>query len=81
MSRFCQTGAASIFPSRRACSTTRIANSLTTESRLIIFDTNALNLLPPEGPRADIIRKLRQSKHHRVGVPLMVLEEFAAHQS
>jgi hypothetical protein len=48
---------------------------------LIIFDTNAVNLLPPEGPRADIIRKLRQSRHHRVAVPWMVLEEMAAHQA
>ncbi|WP_019074435.1 PIN domain-containing protein [Streptomyces hokutonensis] len=48
---------------------------------MIIFDTNAVNLLPPEGPRADIIRKLRQSKHHRVAVPWMVLEEMAAHQA
>ncbi|MFG2376929.1 PIN domain-containing protein [Streptomyces sp. NPDC048504] len=48
---------------------------------MIIFDTNAVHLLPPEGPRADIIRKLRQSKHHRVAVPWMVLEEMAAHQA
>ncbi|MEU3201422.1 PIN domain-containing protein [Streptomyces sp. NPDC006996] len=48
---------------------------------MIIFDTNAVNLLPPEGPRADIIRKLRQSQHHRVAVPWMVLEELAAHQA
>ncbi|MCM8554258.1 hypothetical protein NDF60_28570 [Streptomyces sp. STCH 565 A] len=40
-----------------------------------------MNLLPPEGPRADIIRKLRHSKHHRVAVPWMVLEEMAAHQA
>jgi rRNA-processing protein FCF1 len=48
---------------------------------LIIFDTNAVNLLPHDGPRADIIRKLRQSGHHRVAVPWMVLEEMAAHQA
>lgn len=48
---------------------------------MIIFDTNAVNLLLPEGPRADIIRKLRQSKHHRVAVPWMVLEEMVAHQA
>ncbi|MFE7439348.1 PIN domain-containing protein [Streptomyces chartreusis] len=48
---------------------------------MIIFDTNAVNLLPPQGPRADIIRKLRQSQHHRVAVPWMVLEEMAAHQA
>ncbi|MFD3315807.1 PIN domain-containing protein [Streptomyces sp. NPDC058656] len=48
---------------------------------MIIFDTNAVDLLPPEGPRADIIRKLRQSRHHRVAVPWMVLEEMAAHQA
>ncbi|KJK34052.1 hypothetical protein UK15_37750 [Streptomyces variegatus] len=48
---------------------------------MIIFDTNAVNLLPPEGPRADIIRKLGQSGHHRVAVPWMVLEEMAAHQA
>ncbi|MBB1260186.1 PIN domain-containing protein [Streptomyces alkaliterrae] len=48
---------------------------------MIIFDTNAVNLLPPDGLRADIIRKLRQSGHHRVAVPWMVLEEMAAHQA
>ncbi|MFM9499804.1 PIN domain-containing protein [Streptomyces galilaeus] len=48
---------------------------------MIIFDTNAVNLLSPEGPRADIIRKLRQSRRHRVAVPWMVLEEMAAHQA
>ncbi|MDV7220420.1 PIN domain-containing protein [Streptomyces prunicolor] len=48
---------------------------------MIIFDTNAVNLLSPEGPSADIIRKLRQSKHHRVAVPWMVLEEMAAHKA
>ncbi|MFD4667999.1 PIN domain-containing protein [Streptomyces halstedii] len=48
---------------------------------MIIFDTNAVNLLPPEGSRADFIRKLRQSKHHRVAIPAMVLEELAAHQA
>ncbi|MFF4012765.1 PIN domain-containing protein [Streptomyces sp. NPDC001717] len=48
---------------------------------MIIFDTNAVNKLPHEGPRADIIRKLRQSGHHRVAVPWMVLEEMAAHQA
>ncbi|MFD8952520.1 PIN domain-containing protein [Streptomyces xanthophaeus] len=48
---------------------------------MIIFDTNAVNLLPHDGPRADIIRKLRQSGHHRVAVPWMVLEEMAAHQA
>ncbi|SDP62345.1 hypothetical protein SAMN04487981_12948 [Streptomyces sp. cf386] len=48
---------------------------------MIIFDANAVNLLSPEGPRADIIRKLRQSRHHRVAVPWMVLEELAAHQA
>ncbi|MFG2600694.1 PIN domain-containing protein [Streptomyces sp. NPDC048462] len=52
------------------------------EAHLIItFDTNALNQLPAEGPRADIIRKLRQSGHHRVTVTWMVLEELAAHQA
>ncbi|MGO4856271.1 PIN domain-containing protein [Arthrobacter sp. 2MCAF14] len=48
---------------------------------MIIFDTNAVNLLPPNGPRADIIRKLRESGHHRVAVPWMVLEEMAAHKA
>ncbi|MFH9500568.1 PIN domain-containing protein [Streptomyces globisporus] len=48
---------------------------------MILFDTNAVNLLPHDGPRADIIRKLRQSGHHRVAVPWMVLEEMAAHQA
>lgn len=48
---------------------------------MIIFDTNAVNLLPAESSKADIIRKLRQSGHHRVAVPWMVLEEMAAHQS
>lgn len=50
-------------------------------AQLIIFDTNALNLLPHDGPRADIIRKLRESGHHRVAVPWMVLEEMAAHKA
>ncbi|MFD4613585.1 PIN domain-containing protein [Streptomyces sp. NPDC058440] len=48
---------------------------------MIIFDTNAVHLLQPETLRADIIRKLRQSRHHRVAVPWMVLEEMAAHQA
>ncbi|MFB8415298.1 PIN domain-containing protein [Streptomyces albidoflavus] len=48
---------------------------------MILFDTNAVELLPHDGPRADIIRKLRQSGHHRVAVPWMVLEEMAAHQA
>jgi hypothetical protein len=48
---------------------------------LIIFDTNAVNLLPPGGVRADIIRKLRRSGHHRAAVPWVVLEELAAHQA
>ncbi|MFD5124146.1 PIN domain-containing protein [Streptomyces sp. NPDC058385] len=48
---------------------------------MIIFDTNALNLLSPESPRADFIRKLRQSGHHRVAVPWVVMEELAAHQA
>ncbi|WNI20220.1 PIN domain-containing protein [Actinacidiphila sp. ITFR-21] len=48
---------------------------------MIIFDTNAVNLLPTDGPRADILRKLRGSGHHRVVVPWMVLEEMAAHQA
>ena len=48
---------------------------------MIIFDTNAVFRLPPEGPRADLIRKLRESRHHRVAVPWMVLEEMAAHQA
>ncbi|MEV4190905.1 PIN domain-containing protein [Streptomyces toxytricini] len=52
-----------------------------TEARLIIFDTNAVNLLPPSGLRADIIRKLRQSGHHKVAVPWMVMEELVAHQT
>ncbi|MFI1265508.1 MULTISPECIES: PIN domain-containing protein [Streptomyces] len=48
---------------------------------MLIFDTNAVHLLPPGGPRADILRKLRQSGHHRVAVPWMVMEEMAAHQA
>jgi hypothetical protein len=48
---------------------------------MIVFDTNAVNLLSPESPTADIIRKLRRSGHHRVAVPWMVLEELAAHQA
>lgn len=48
---------------------------------MIIFDTNAVNLLPPSGLRADIIRKLRQSGHHKVAVPWMVMEELVAHQT
>ena len=48
---------------------------------MIVFDTNAVNLLNPEGPQADIIRKLRESGHHRVAVPWIVLEEMAAHKA
>lgn len=48
---------------------------------MIIFDTNAVNLLPPSSHRADIIRKLRQSGHHKVAVPWMVMEEMVAHQT
>ncbi|MEV4998542.1 PIN domain-containing protein [Streptomyces niveus] len=48
---------------------------------MIIFDTNAVNLLDAESTRADFIRKLRRSGHHRVAVPWMVMEEMAAHQS
>lgn len=48
---------------------------------MIIFDTNAVNELSPSSPRADIIRKLRRSGHHKVAVPWMVLEEMAAHQA
>ncbi|MGW1364730.1 PIN domain-containing protein, partial [Streptomyces chartreusis] len=48
---------------------------------MIIFDTNAINLLPHDGVKADIIRKLRESGHYRVAVPWMVLEEMAAHQA
>ncbi|MEU5958829.1 PIN domain-containing protein, partial [Streptomyces sp. NPDC047525] len=48
---------------------------------MIIFDTNAFNLVPPDGVKADIVRKLRRSGHQRVAVPWMVLEELAAHQS
>ncbi|MFC8201754.1 PIN domain-containing protein [Streptomyces sp. NPDC057298] len=48
---------------------------------MIIFDTNAVNHLPPDGVKADIIRKLRESGHYRVAVPWMVLEEMAAHQA
>ncbi|MFF2721416.1 hypothetical protein [Streptomyces sp. NPDC058011] len=48
---------------------------------MIIFDTNAVNLLSPSSSRADLIRKLRQSGHHRVAVPWMVLEEMAAHKA
>jgi hypothetical protein len=48
---------------------------------LIIFGTNAVNLLPPDGLRADIIRKLRQSGHHRVAVPWMAMEEMVAHKA
>ncbi|WP_461170838.1 PIN domain-containing protein [Arthrobacter sp. Z1-15] len=48
---------------------------------MIVFDTNAVRLLPPDGPRADFIRKLRESGHHKVAVPWIVLEEMAAHQT
>ncbi|MEN8655544.1 PIN domain-containing protein [Streptomyces sp. 21So2-11] len=48
---------------------------------MIIFDTNAVNLLSAEGPVADIVRKLRASGRHRVAVPWMVMEEMAAHQA
>ncbi|WTX01126.1 PIN domain-containing protein (plasmid) [Streptomycetaceae bacterium NBC_01309] len=48
---------------------------------MIIFDTNAVDLLRPDSLRADLIRKLRESGHHRVAVPWMVLEELVAHQA
>ncbi|MFF1372692.1 PIN domain-containing protein [Streptomyces virginiae] len=48
---------------------------------MIIFDTNAVNMLSPNSPTADIIRKLQKSGHHRVAVPWMVLEEMAAHKT
>ncbi|MFE0462557.1 PIN domain-containing protein [Kitasatospora sp. NPDC058965] len=48
---------------------------------MIIFDTNAVNLINPDSSRADIIRKLRRSGHHAVAVPWMVLEEMVAHQA
>ncbi|XAZ30973.1 PIN domain-containing protein [Paenarthrobacter ureafaciens] len=48
---------------------------------MIIFDTNAVNMMPLDGPVADIVRKLRQSRHHRVAVPWIVLEEMSAHQA
>ncbi|MFJ6509093.1 PIN domain-containing protein [Streptomyces sp. NPDC091879] len=47
---------------------------------MIIFDTNAVNRLAPDGPVADIVRKLRASGIP-VAVPWMVLEELAAHQA
>lgn len=48
---------------------------------MIIFDTNAVNLIPADGPAADIVRKLRASGRHRAAVPWMVMEELAAHQA
>ncbi len=48
---------------------------------VIIFDTNALNNIQLESPRADIMRKFRASAQHRVAVPWMVLEELVAHQA
>ncbi|WP_328380776.1 PIN domain-containing protein (plasmid) [Streptomyces sp. NBC_00440] len=48
---------------------------------MIVFDTNAFNLVPPDGVKADIIRKLRKSEHQRVAVPWIVLEELAAHKA
>ncbi|MFF7459604.1 PIN domain-containing protein, partial [Kitasatospora sp. NPDC008115] len=52
-----------------------------TDEQWIIFDTNAVNLLKPDSLTADIIRKLKESGHHRVAVPWMVLEELSAHQA
>jgi rRNA-processing protein FCF1 len=49
------------------------------EAKLIIFDTNAFNLVSPDSVKADIIHKIRKSGHQRVAVPWMVLEELAAH--
>ncbi|MGB9999627.1 PIN domain-containing protein [Streptomyces pseudogriseolus] len=48
---------------------------------MIIFDTNAFNLVSPDSVKADIIRKIRKSGHQRVAVPWIVLEELAAHMS
>ncbi|MFD9807612.1 PIN domain-containing protein [[Kitasatospora] papulosa] len=53
----------------------------TTEALLIVFDTNAVNLLSPSSLQADIIRKLRQSGHHKVAVPWVVMEELVAHRT
>ncbi|WP_158715204.1 PIN domain-containing protein [Kitasatospora phosalacinea] len=52
-----------------------------TDEQWIIFDTNAVNMLNPDGITADIIRKLKGSGHHRVAVPWMVLEELSAHKA
>ncbi|MGW7582984.1 PIN domain-containing protein [Kitasatospora sp. NPDC054768] len=48
---------------------------------MIIFDTNAINRINPRSPRADIVRALRASGQHRVGIPGTVLEELAAHKA
>ncbi|MFD8782508.1 PIN domain-containing protein [Kitasatospora sp. NPDC059599] len=48
---------------------------------MIIFDTNAVNRIDPRSPRADIVRALRASGQHRVGIPGTVLEELVAHKA
>ncbi|MEV0192351.1 PIN domain-containing protein [Kitasatospora purpeofusca] len=48
---------------------------------MIIFDTNAINRINPRSPRADIVRALRASGQHRVGIPGTVLEELTAHKA
>ncbi|MFD5565873.1 PIN domain-containing protein [Kitasatospora griseola] len=47
---------------------------------IILFDTNATNLIDLRSPRADVVRALRRSGQ-RVGVPGMVLEELVAHKT
>ncbi|MBD0695875.1 hypothetical protein [Streptomyces sp. CBMA123] len=48
---------------------------------MIIFDTNAVNRIDPRNPRADIVRALRASGQHRVGVTGTILEELVAHKA
>ncbi|MEV7189655.1 PIN domain-containing protein [Kitasatospora sp. NPDC093102] len=48
---------------------------------MIIFDTNVINRVNPRSPRADVVRALRASGKHKVGVTATVLEELAAHQA
>jgi len=47
---------------------------------MIIFDTNILRGITRNNPKFDILRVLKRSGSHLVGVPWMVLEELAAKQ-
>jgi hypothetical protein len=48
---------------------------------LIIFDTSILFGLHPDNPTFDLLRALKHSGHHKVGIPWMVQEELAAQRA